>query len=186
VRKLEGCLMRVGARVSLQEDNVPGETEIESMLRDVLDQERLRLAADALALCEHWVTPPLDTRRFDTRFFATALPAGQQPVHDDRETTKSLWIRPSEAIAAAERREMVLPPPTWMMLRDLVPFTSVAGVLDWARRRTIRRREPAIAQVDGRRALVMSDGTDGEAENETSTFVWVEDRWLPRGTEGTE
>ena len=39
VRKLEGCLMRVAARVSLQEDRTPGEAEIESMLRDVLDQE---------------------------------------------------------------------------------------------------------------------------------------------------
>ena len=39
VRKLEGCLMRVAARVSLQEDRTPGEAEIEAMLRDVLDQE---------------------------------------------------------------------------------------------------------------------------------------------------
>lgn len=39
VRKLEGCLMRVAARVSLQEDRAPGEAEVESMLRDVLDQE---------------------------------------------------------------------------------------------------------------------------------------------------
>jgi chromosomal replication initiator protein len=39
VRKLEGCLMRVAARVSLQEDHAPGEAEVESMLRDVLDQE---------------------------------------------------------------------------------------------------------------------------------------------------
>src|SRR5436190_17793790 len=35
---------------------------------DVIRRERLRLAFDQLAYFAHWVTPEIETRRFDTRF----------------------------------------------------------------------------------------------------------------------
>src|SRR5206468_7286616 len=88
-------------------------------LRAFVEQERLRLALDALVLFAHWVTPPIDTRQFDTRFFMTRIPPDQAPVHDDRETTHSDWITPSRAVARSLRADFVLPPPTWTTLREL-------------------------------------------------------------------
>src|SRR5712691_43487 len=88
-------------------------------LRAVVEREQLRLALDALILFAHWVTPPIDTRQFDTRFFMTRVPPHQTPAHDDSETTHSLWARPADAIAQAERDEIVLPPPTWSTLREI-------------------------------------------------------------------
>jgi hypothetical protein len=43
-------------------------------LRSIVEREQLRLALDALVLFAHWVTPPIDTRQFDTRFFMARVP----------------------------------------------------------------------------------------------------------------
>ena len=43
-------------------------------LRDVIEREKLRLALDALVPFAHWVTPPIDVRQFDTRFFLARVP----------------------------------------------------------------------------------------------------------------
>jgi 8-oxo-dGTP pyrophosphatase MutT (NUDIX family) len=139
-------------------------------LREVVERERLRLALDALTAYAHWVTPPVETRRFDTRFFVTRLPPQQTPAHDERETTHGAWITPADAIAAAETRAIVLPPPTWSTLRELDRFRSVDAALEWARGRRIVRWEPALREIDGQRTLVMPDST---------RFVWTADRWLP-------
>ena len=75
-------------------------------LRAVIERERLRLALDALVLFAHWVTPPIDTRQFDTRFFMTRVPPHQTPAHDDTETTHSLWVaagRRDRAVEAATK-----------------------------------------------------------------------------------
>ena len=103
--------------------------EAQISLRTVIERERLRLALDALVLFAHWVTPPIDTRQFDTRFFMTRVPPHQTPAHDDTETTHSLWVRPADAIAQSVKGEIVLPPPTWSTLRELEPFESVDAAL---------------------------------------------------------
>jgi 8-oxo-dGTP pyrophosphatase MutT (NUDIX family) len=133
-------------------------------LRAMAEEESVKVALDALVLFAHWVTPPLpiEGRRFDTRFFMTRAPAGQVPAHDDRETTDGLWMTPGEAIARAVRREIVLPPPTWVTLRELERQATVDGALAWAAGRRVARREPAIIDENGGRVLVMplDDGPD--------------------------
>jgi hypothetical protein len=53
------------------------------------------------------------------------------------------------------RREIVLPPPTWVTLRELERQPSVAAALQWAAGRRVTRREPTIVNQDGGRVLVM-------------------------------
>lgn len=153
-----------------------------SSLREVVEQERLRLALDALIVFAHWVTPPVDTRRFDTRFFMTRVPPDQIPVHDDTETTHSTWIGPSAAIAECQRRAIDLPPPTWTTLRELESFRSVEETLAWARRRQIARREPRFLEQDGRKMLLLpGDPLNPEPATEAASsetrFVLVDGRW---------
>ena len=151
-------------------------------LRAVIERERLHLALDALVLFAHWVTPPIDSRQFDTRFFMTRIPPHQTPAHDDTETTHSLWARPGDAIAQAERDEIILPPPTWSTLRELEPFESVKDALAWARRRTVVRRMPKAIEQDGHRMLLLPGdplhpdppGDDPPLE---TRFVLVDRRW---------
>src|SRR5262245_27311630 len=143
----------------------------ERALREVLRAEGLRLALDSLTLHAHWVTPPVEGRRFDTRFFVTRVPPFQAPAHDETETTESAWITPQAAIAAAAGRGITLPPPTWRTLRELEPFRSVDEILDWSRAREIRRREPTLVQEHSTRMLVLPD--------ERTRFVWTDGYWRP-------
>jgi 8-oxo-dGTP pyrophosphatase MutT (NUDIX family) len=151
-------------------------------LRAMLERERLRLRLDALVLFAHWVTPPIDTRQFDTRFFMTRVPPNQTPAHDEAETTHSTWLTPHEAIAQATDDAIVLPPPTWTTLRELEPFPSVDAALAWAERRRISRRQPKLLEEGGRRMLLLpgdpgyQEASDLEQPLETR-FVLVDKRW---------
>jgi 8-oxo-dGTP pyrophosphatase MutT (NUDIX family) len=151
-------------------------------LRAVVEREGLRLALDSLVLCAHWVTPPIDTRQFDTRFFLARLPPGQTPIHDETETTHSTWLTPAAALAAASSGTIVLPPPTWTTLRELEPFKAVEGALAWARTRRIARRQPKLVEHDGRRMLLIPgdplypEAVDPESPHETR-FVSVDKHW---------
>jgi 8-oxo-dGTP pyrophosphatase MutT (NUDIX family) len=153
-------------------------------LRRVVEREHLRLAIDTLILFAHWVTPPIDTRQFDTRFFMTRVPPQQTPAHDETETTHSAWVRPADAIAQAEAGDIVLPPPTWTTLRELERFASVDDAMAWARPRRIVRRMPLAYEEGGRRLLVLPgdpqhpDPPGDEAPAETR-FVLIEKRWRP-------
>jgi 8-oxo-dGTP pyrophosphatase MutT (NUDIX family) len=151
-------------------------------LRAILERERLRLALDSLVPFAHWVTPPIDTRQFDTRFFVTRLPAGQTPIHDETETTHSTWMTPPAALAAAAQGSIVLPPPTWTTLRELETFTSVDAALAWARARRVTRRQPKLVEEGGTRMLLIpgdplyTEATDPEPPRETR-FISIEKRW---------
>jgi len=156
-------------------------------LRDVLLGERLRLALDTMIHFAHWVTPPSDTRRFDTRFFMTRVPPHQTPAHDETETTHSSWVTPAGAIAKATANEIVLPPPTWMTVREIEPFASVEQALAWARTRKVVRREPKLLEQNGQRLLVMPGDPDHPNSPDLSNlpdyprsetrFVWTDRVW---------
>ncbi len=78
----------------------------------------LVLDLSAIRYVAHWVTPLGEpARRFDTRFFLAAAPAGQEGAHDGTELDESMWVRPADAIAAADARRLVLMPPTIANLR---------------------------------------------------------------------
>lgn len=154
-------------------------------LADLAAREGLRLAPDALVPFAHWVTPPVDARRFDTRFFVARVPPGQTPVHDETETTHSVWVTAADAIARAARDEILLPPPTWTTLRELEPFATVDAALAWAAARTIARREPLYRERDGERMLLLPGDPDNPARwhepmaHETR-FVHSGGRWRAR------
>ena len=151
-------------------------------LRALVEAEGLRLALDALVPFAHWVTPPIDVRQFDTRFFVARVPPEQWPAHDDTETDESTWIAPAEAIARARRGEIVLPPPTWTSLRELERFGSVADAIDWARTRKIARREPRFLEEHGRKMLLLPGNPLGPAAQGDdipfeTRFVLVDGGW---------
>ncbi len=157
-------------------------------LAELAAREQLQLAPDALVPFAHWVTPPVDTRRFDTRFFVTRVPPEQTPVHDARETTHGNWTTAAQAIACALDDEIVLPPPTWTTLRELETFDTVDAVLQWAAGRTIARREPLFLEEDGRRMLLLpGDPANPEPWHERlpqeTRFVHERGRWRARRAE---
>lgn len=151
-------------------------------MRFIVEREHLRLALDSLVRFAHWVTPPIDTRQFDTRFFLSRVPPEQTPAHDETETTHSVWLTPAAAMKQSQAMEIVLPPPTWTTLRELEPFATVDEAIVWARARRIVRRQPMLVEEEGRRMLLMPGdplhpdpgGDDVPAE---TRFVSIERQW---------
>ncbi|HUS41425.1 MAG TPA: hypothetical protein VMY16_02050 [Ilumatobacteraceae bacterium] len=78
---------------------------------------------------DHWITPIGEQRRFDTRFFVTEVPGDQEPLHDDKETVESLWVRPAEALRMQAAGELMMMPPTMANLRFLEPHSTAAAAL---------------------------------------------------------
>jgi hypothetical protein len=150
-------------------------------MRQVAEREGLTLALDVLVEWAWWVTPPLDTRRFDTRFFLARMPAGQTSGHDDQETIDSRWTTAAAALEADRRNEIVLPPPTWMTLRELLPFVTVDEALIFAATRPIVRREPQVLQENGERWLQMPVVPPAAGH---IMFKMVNGQWRPPTAEG--
>jgi 8-oxo-dGTP pyrophosphatase MutT (NUDIX family) len=124
-------------------------------VRETQEEAAVTLAPDDLLPIAHWVTPEIETRRYDTRFFLALMPDGQVARHDESETTELVWGGPSAAIERCRRGEIVLPPPTWTTLRRLARLQSIAEVLDWARRTRVVRVQPQFNQSGNRRMLTL-------------------------------
>jgi 8-oxo-dGTP pyrophosphatase MutT (NUDIX family) len=150
---------------------------------DVMRRERLRLALHELAYFAHWVTPEIETRRFDTRFFIARAPQGQTAVHDAGETTHSEWLAPLEAIERAQQGAISLPPPTWTTLSMLSRFVSIDAVLEWARSKPVPRVQPRFEKREDRTLLFYPGdpsypAVEGFDVSETR-FVLENRRWRP-------
>jgi hypothetical protein len=134
------------------------------------------------------VTPQIEKRRFDARFFVTRMPDHQAPVHDAGEMVESFWITPADALARFARDEIVLGPPTWQTLKELSDFRSVDDALAWAGRRPIHRVEPRFFQEGGINMLVLPGdplypAPRGEAFVDETRFVLDRGRWRARAPE---
>jgi 8-oxo-dGTP pyrophosphatase MutT (NUDIX family) len=154
-------------------------------IRELREEASVSITVDDLYPFAHWVTPEIETRRYDTRFFLARMPPGQVAKHDEGETTALDWLSPREALARFDRRELLLPPPTWTTIRQLAPRASIDDVLGWARQRTIVRIMPGWVKTDTETILTLPGdpllpaipGWDGPTE---TRFVLQEgSRWQP-------
>ncbi|HEY1917092.1 MAG TPA: NUDIX hydrolase [Streptosporangiaceae bacterium] len=127
-------------------------------LAEMLARRNLVLRTDLLKPWARWVTPDLESRRFDTRFFAALLPAGQQTADIQEEADQVAWLRPADVLAAASRREVFLMPPTAVTLAELAACPDTAAV--FATERRITPRQPTITLADGHAWLALPDGLE--------------------------
>jgi 8-oxo-dGTP pyrophosphatase MutT (NUDIX family) len=98
-------------------------------LAELLGRRGLVLRADLLRPWSRWITPVVEPRRFDTRFFAAALPPQQVTRDVGGEAAEVAWMAPGAAIAMGRRQEIVLWPPTAVTLAELAACPDVAAAL---------------------------------------------------------
>jgi 8-oxo-dGTP pyrophosphatase MutT (NUDIX family) len=154
-------------------------------VRELHEEANVYLAVGDLHPYAHWVTPEIETRRYDTRFFVARMPAGQVAKHDESETTALEWVTPQEAIARFERREMLLPPPTWTSIRQLAKRSSIDDVIEWTRRTPIVRVMPGFRKTETEFMLMLPGDPlmpaipDWEVPEETRFVLQDGARWQP-------
>lgn len=132
-------------------------------MAEVLARNGLVLRTDLLRPWAHWVTPEIEPKRFDTRFFVAALPEGQEPVHFRGESDHSEWTTPAAAIERHTAGEIAMMPPTVFTLAEIGAYGSVAEVMAAATLRDIKRVLPKIV-VSGDDVLLLLPGEPGYPE----------------------
>jgi len=119
------------------------------------EREGLRFAGDLMHYFSRWVTPEFAPKRYDARFFVAAMPDGQDPLHDDVETTASTWIRPADAIAQAREGSFSIIFPTRKTLETLSTFATAKDVIASTRGKEIVTILPTVVIADGQAKVVL-------------------------------
>jgi len=128
---------------------------------DLLSRRGLALRADLLTPWARWITPEISPRRFDTWFFAAALPPGQLAGlagAGPGESDSGIWWQPAAALEAARAGQITLLPPTAVTLAELAAYQDVAGIL--GERRVITPLMPTVVVEDERAWLAMPQTTE--------------------------
>lgn len=94
-------------------------------LSQLLARRGLVLRADLLRPLAHWITPEVESKRFDTRFFLAEMPQGQVCRHVGSEADERVWVRPADAVA----QSLTMLPPTHAVLTELSRYDDVASAL---------------------------------------------------------
>jgi len=122
---------------------------------ELLEREDLILDLGPLVYWSHWITPSLEPKRYDTRFFAIALPADQAASADHGELTDHAWVRPAQVEDALARGDIRMVPPTLLTLEDLAEshahHGSLAAMLAAEHSRAV---PPIMPRIDLRAAEV--------------------------------
>lgn len=127
----------------------------EQSLSQLLTRRGLVLRADLLRPIAHWITPEVEPRRFDTRFFAAEVPAGQVCRDVGGEASARLWVRPADALAQG----LAMVPPTVAVLRELAGHPDVASAVHAPR--AIRPVLPRLVVGDDDAVAFLLPGDDG-------------------------
>jgi 8-oxo-dGTP pyrophosphatase MutT (NUDIX family) len=134
-----------------------------TILAEVLLDAGLAVRATDLRPWARWVTPPFETRRFDTRFYVAALPAGQAARDLGGEGEQAAWLDPGRGLAAHAADELPMLPPTLVCLEELATAADVAALL--AAPREPRPVSPWVAR-GGDGELVLRIDLDGRGGGE--------------------
>lgn len=130
---------------------------------DFVKQNELQLCCDELHYVSHWVTPEQLPKRYSTRFFVAALPAGQSAMHCGGELTESCWSTASETLAAGRRGDAKLHFPTTKTLESVARHQSMDALLDWAASSVdwgITSMVPVLIERHGKQEIVLPGDKD--------------------------
>ena len=166
-------------------------------LRDRLNAREATLAdapmlvadLDRLEQWAWWITPEVEPRRYDTRFFVTAVTRAEvaHAAPDSRETVDARWLRPADALAAGD---VFLAPPTFRTLEELAALAhETDGDLDEMMRAAASRPvdpiQPRLEKDDeGSMTIILP----GDPDHPSSTpapgpkrIVWRGTGWRSEG-----
>ena len=71
-----------------------------------------------LTYIAHWVTPEVEQRRFDTRYYAQVVHAPDEVIENSGESDAERWVSPAEALAEYGGGRMAMLPPTVAVLSE--------------------------------------------------------------------
>ena len=153
-----------------------------------LTAQQLHLHTSAVQPWTRWITPRMPSvtnKRFDTRFFISAMPQGQLAAHDNVEATESAWLQPRTALQQYWDREIELAPPQIMSLAQLSRHATVASALAEAANRPPPTIMPEAFNENGERVICYPGDSQHSvavrAMPGPSRLLWRNKRFEPEG-----
>lgn len=146
------------------------------------DEIDLKIDPMTLTPYARWVTPEIESRRFDTRFYVAVLPEGQGASHDGTETTSAVWLRPADAIDDMRAGRIKLAPPTVRTLKWLAEFEDAESVIAAALSRKPPLVRPRVVARDGGWFLALPGDPEHPESNRVlpgaTRMVLADGAWL--------
>jgi 8-oxo-dGTP pyrophosphatase MutT (NUDIX family) len=130
---------------------------------DFVTRNDLRLHCDALHYFSHWITPPSLEKRYSTRFFVAAMPAGQAASHCGTELIDSRWSTAADMLEAGRSGDLHLHFPTVKTLETVARHTTFEALMSWAAECVdwgVTTMIPMIIERDGRPEIVLPGDRD--------------------------
>jgi 8-oxo-dGTP pyrophosphatase MutT (NUDIX family) len=119
----------IEARKALSEGN--------RSFEQTLDALKTRVDGAAFRYFSRWITPAIEKRRFDARFFVARAPEGQIAEADAVETHEGRWIAPQTALDEYAAGGFAMVFPTIKHLERLTIFSNVDDLLAFAAIKTV-------------------------------------------------
>jgi len=120
-----------------------------SIFADVLDRMGCTMDGCAVEYIAHWITPAVEPRRYDTRFFLAAVPEGTEPELHIEEISDSVWITPQAALDGNSDGSFPMIFPTIKTLEDLSVFSHPSEAMAAYASRSVRTILPTLVRIQG-------------------------------------
>ncbi len=125
LKHMPGLWVFPGGKVEPDDD---GQDEVAqaytAACRELAEEAGIALAPDTLMPFSHWLTPTVVKRRFATWFFLAQVAETVAVQVDGREIVDFQWWDPADAVAAHQRGDLPMSPPTLVSLHDIEDLTQ--------------------------------------------------------------
>jgi len=140
-----------GGRVDPDDYDDSGDLDVaerNAAAREAAEEAGLIVDPAALVRFSHWTPPPQANKRFSTAFFLAAAPSGAVVI-DDGEIRAHQWVTARAALAAHDRGEIELAPPTFITLSYLAAHETAEDLLASMHHHVPESFATQVAEVDG-------------------------------------
>ncbi len=148
---------------------------------DAVADARATLDAGRLFPFARWVTPAVERKRFDARFFVAVVGETDVATHDAHETVASIWVTPEAAVAKHLAGAIDLPPPTLRTLELFSGQASASALVEVARSTPLPLVRPVFRDLDGSWVLALPGDPEHPEKTAviggTTRFVCRDARW---------
>lgn len=120
----------------------------DDLFAPMLAQLGLTLRGDAVAYIAHWITPVVEPRRYDTRFFAAAVEGDSEVAFNPAEMSDAVWLTPERALERHRTGTLPMIFPTVHTIEGLTGFDSTGAIIAEYRRRDVPPILPRLVRTE--------------------------------------